>query len=334
MAGDSSLRNSLHRRNHKERSQLSHRSRWGLLEKHKDYVLRARDYHAKQDRIKRMKVKASERNKDEFYFAMKNEKTENGVHIKDRGNVALPVDIVKVLKSQDSNYIRTVRASGLKKIAALKAQLTALVDLVTPGRVANDDFKDESEEFNEEEVKTLREAGILPEPSKAKGKGKAKAEPNHIIFVDDAKQAKNYRPSKRAAEAGSSLPERTRVPLELGWDVPDTSAKGKRKLDEDDEEVRENLEAKERGESAKKHRTRLLKELSARLVRDTSLRYALQELETQKLVMGKGGNTKLRDREKVGGDDEDDDDEDQRGRKGDEVKYKPKVFKWKTERKR
>lgn len=78
MAGDSSLRNSLHRRNHKERSQLSHRSRWGLLEKHKDYVLRARDYHAKQDRIKRMKVKASERNKDEFYFAMKNERTEVG----------------------------------------------------------------------------------------------------------------------------------------------------------------------------------------------------------------------------------------------------------------
>ena len=50
----SSLRNSLHRRNHKERSQLSHRQRVGILEKHKDYVLRARDYHSKQDRIKRL----------------------------------------------------------------------------------------------------------------------------------------------------------------------------------------------------------------------------------------------------------------------------------------
>lgn len=280
-----------------------------------------------------MKVKASEKNKDEFYFAMKNEKTENGVHIKDRGNVALPVDIVKVLKTQDSNYIRTVRASGLKKIAALKAQLTSLADLVTPKRAGNDGSEDE---FDEEEIKTLREAGILPEPPKAKRKGKAKAESNHIIFVDDAQQARNYRPSRRSSEAGSSMPEKPREPLELGWNIPEKCAKGKRKSDEVEDEAQKDLDAGERQESAKKHRTRLLKELSARLSRDTSLRYALQELETQKLVMGKGGNTKLRDREKLGGDDEDEDDEDQgkQGRKGDEARYKPKVFKWKTQRKR
>lgn len=72
----SSLRNSLHRRNHKERSQLSHRQRFGILEKHKDYVLRARDYHSKQDRIKRLRQKTAERNKDEFYFGMNRERTE------------------------------------------------------------------------------------------------------------------------------------------------------------------------------------------------------------------------------------------------------------------
>jgi U3 small nucleolar RNA-associated protein 11 len=72
----SSLRNSLHRRNHKERSQLSNRSRFGFLEKHKDYVLRARDYHSKQDRLTRLRQKASERNKDEFYFGMNKERTQ------------------------------------------------------------------------------------------------------------------------------------------------------------------------------------------------------------------------------------------------------------------
>jgi U3 small nucleolar RNA-associated protein 11 len=36
------------------------------------------------------------------------------VHVQDRGNVALPVDIVKVLKTQDENYVRTMRAAGLK----------------------------------------------------------------------------------------------------------------------------------------------------------------------------------------------------------------------------
>jgi hypothetical protein len=71
----SSLRNSIHRRSHKERSQLAHRSKLGLLEKHADYVKRARDYHSKQDRLTRLKQKAAERNKDEFYFSMQNEKT-------------------------------------------------------------------------------------------------------------------------------------------------------------------------------------------------------------------------------------------------------------------
>ena len=71
----SSLRNSLHRRNHKERSQLANRTRYGFLEKHKDYILRARDYHSKQDRLIRLRQKASGRNKDEFYFGMNKEKT-------------------------------------------------------------------------------------------------------------------------------------------------------------------------------------------------------------------------------------------------------------------
>jgi U3 small nucleolar RNA-associated protein 11 len=69
------LRNVIHRRNHKERSQLSHRKHLGLLEKHKDYVQRAADHHSKRDRIKRLREKAALKNKDEFYFGMVNSKT-------------------------------------------------------------------------------------------------------------------------------------------------------------------------------------------------------------------------------------------------------------------
>ncbi len=72
----SSLRNSLHRRNHKERGQLAHRKRFGILEKHKDYVLRAKDYNSKKERIRKLKQKISERNKDEFYFGMVGKKTQ------------------------------------------------------------------------------------------------------------------------------------------------------------------------------------------------------------------------------------------------------------------
>lgn len=85
----SSLRNSIHRRNHKERSQLAHRSRLGILEKHADYVKRARDYHSKQDRLNRLKQKAAERNKDEFYFSMRNEKTKVTIRATNLSDISL-----------------------------------------------------------------------------------------------------------------------------------------------------------------------------------------------------------------------------------------------------
>ena len=69
------LKKNIHSRAHKERSQLSHRAKFGILEKHKDYVLRAQDYHSKQERIQRLKQKAADRNKDEFYFAMTRQRT-------------------------------------------------------------------------------------------------------------------------------------------------------------------------------------------------------------------------------------------------------------------
>jgi len=83
----SSLRNSLHRRNHKERGQLAHRKRLGILEKHKDYVLRAKDYNSKKERIRKLKQKASERNKDEFYFGMVGKKTQVCKRLVSIGNV-------------------------------------------------------------------------------------------------------------------------------------------------------------------------------------------------------------------------------------------------------
>ena len=39
---------------------------------------------------------------------------QQGVHIQDRGNVAMPVDMVKILKTQDENYVRTMRNSNAK----------------------------------------------------------------------------------------------------------------------------------------------------------------------------------------------------------------------------
>ncbi|KAL4399265.1 rRNA processing protein [Malassezia pachydermatis] len=143
------LRNYVQRRNHKERSQPEHRKHLGLLEKHKDYVERARAHHIKRDKLQRLRQKAADRNQDEFYLGMIGKKTEKGVHIESRGNKALDNDVVSLLKTQDAGYLRKQLNSERKKYQALIEELAPRVpgmrlaylekkpDLVTALRKAN-----------------------------------------------------------------------------------------------------------------------------------------------------------------------------------------------------
>ena len=66
----SSLKNVVKTRTYRERSQPKSRARLGMLEKHKDYVQRARDFHSKEDALRKMREKAALKNPDEFYFKM------------------------------------------------------------------------------------------------------------------------------------------------------------------------------------------------------------------------------------------------------------------------
>lgn len=102
------------RRNHRERAQPLNRQKLGLLEKHKDYVHRARDYKSKKDRIKKLREKAAFRNKDEFYWGMVKGQTKGGVAIADRGNESLSTDMVRLLKSQDVGYVKVQIAQDEK----------------------------------------------------------------------------------------------------------------------------------------------------------------------------------------------------------------------------
>ncbi|SHO79408.1 Similar to S.cerevisiae protein UTP11 (Subunit of U3-containing Small Subunit (SSU) processome complex) [Malassezia sympodialis ATCC 42132] len=119
------LRNYVQRRNHKERGQLAHRKHLGLLEKHKDYVQRARDHHAKRDKLQRLRQKAADKNQDEFYLGMVGKKTEKGVHVDSRGNRPLDNDVVSLLKTQDAGYVR-------KQIVSEKKKLHALIEEIAP----------------------------------------------------------------------------------------------------------------------------------------------------------------------------------------------------------
>ncbi|CCH62773.1 hypothetical protein TBLA_0I01130 [Henningerozyma blattae CBS 6284] len=101
------------KKQHRERSQTAARSRLGFLEKHKDYVKRAQDYHAKQNTLKILRAKAQSRNEDEFYYGMNNKTISQP---RSNINTNLSTDEIKLLKSQDLNYINTMHAMHKKSI--------------------------------------------------------------------------------------------------------------------------------------------------------------------------------------------------------------------------
>jgi U3 small nucleolar RNA-associated protein 11 len=120
----SSLRNAVKRREHKERGQLQERKKLGLLEKHKDYVLRAKDYNKKQKRLRAMQVKASFRNPDEFYFRMNSSQTKEGIHISENNHgEKLSNEYLKNLKNQDLAYLQMKYQMDCQKIDKLKKGL-------------------------------------------------------------------------------------------------------------------------------------------------------------------------------------------------------------------
>jgi len=149
-----------HQKTHRERGQITGRKHLGLLEKHKDYKLRAKDFHRKENTIKALKKKAFEKNPDEFYFGMIKNKTKDGVHIKQRESKTYTADQIKLLKSQDLNYINLKRSAELKKIEKMQNNLHLLdvVDNEAREHLFFVDSKEEAKTFDAaEKFNTLPE---------------------------------------------------------------------------------------------------------------------------------------------------------------------------------
>jgi U3 small nucleolar RNA-associated protein 11 len=123
MSGASAMRNAVKRVTHKERSQPSDRKKFGLLEKHKDYVERANDFKKKKNQLSLLKKKADARNPDEFYFGMQKAKVQNGTHKKLDIGGSLDTGTIALMKSQDAGYICMKKAIDDKKIERLKSNL-------------------------------------------------------------------------------------------------------------------------------------------------------------------------------------------------------------------
>ncbi|KAI0149998.1 U3 small nucleolar RNA-associated protein 11 [Hypoxylon sp. NC0597] len=149
----SSIRNAVQRRVHRERAQPQERQRLGLLEKHKDYSLRAKDFNKKKAQLRALRQKAADRNEDEFYFGMMSRKGPGnalsrgkrwtGTVDGDRGSKVMDLDTVRLLKTQDIGYIRTVRSVALKEVKALEERVIGLGGILD----AQDEDEDEGDEW-------------------------------------------------------------------------------------------------------------------------------------------------------------------------------------------
>ncbi|XP_061453402.1 probable U3 small nucleolar RNA-associated protein 11 isoform X3 [Rhineura floridana] len=113
-------------RQHRERAQPASRKRLGILEKKKDYQLRADDYHKKQNVLQALRKKAQEKNPDEFYFKMARVQLQAGVHVIKQQEEEATLEQQKLMKTQDLKYIEMKRVAEVKKIERLKSELHLL----------------------------------------------------------------------------------------------------------------------------------------------------------------------------------------------------------------
>ncbi|GIZ05012.1 probable U3 small nucleolar RNA-associated protein 11 [Caerostris extrusa] len=108
-------------REHRERHQPEVRQHLGLLEKKKDYKLRSRAYHVKQNKLKKLYRKAMYKNPDEFCFHMVNSEIKDGFHYeKDKPEEHSDAQ-KKLMLTQDANYINYKLNNELKKIEKVKS---------------------------------------------------------------------------------------------------------------------------------------------------------------------------------------------------------------------
>ncbi|XP_053488991.1 probable U3 small nucleolar RNA-associated protein 11 isoform X1 [Ictalurus furcatus] len=113
-------------RDHKERSQPGSRKHLGLLEKKKDYKLRADDYHRKQKTLNALRKKALDKNPDEFYYKMINTQLKDGEHVIKQKEEQLTEEQKKIMRTQDIGYVEMKRVAESKKIERLKSELHLL----------------------------------------------------------------------------------------------------------------------------------------------------------------------------------------------------------------
>ncbi|XP_067946681.1 probable U3 small nucleolar RNA-associated protein 11 [Watersipora subatra] len=133
---------------HKERTQPSHRKDLGYLEKKRDYKVRANDRARKTKALQKLKLKALEKNPNEFTRKMIVTRMEDGVHqCREKKTISDP-DQLKLIQSQDKRYVEYRRVLESKKVQRLRSNLHFIQDGQRASHTFFVDSKKEAREFN------------------------------------------------------------------------------------------------------------------------------------------------------------------------------------------
>lgn len=256
--GGSSLRNCVQRRNHKERGQLHHRRNKGILEKKSDYKLRAKDYHKKQDALKLLRKKAALRNPDEYYMAMNNSKTVNGVHrsLLAERNSMMDQETVTALKTQDSRYISVKRTANARKLEQLKNHMH-----IVPKE-------------------------MIKNPNESQSK--------HTIFVDTDEELKKFNASEYF-DTPEQLLNRThnRPNTKSIETMMNMESERLEKIKKSGSKKESSLNDRKLRNDIEKAKQKTLTEIINRQEREDKLKKLEQELNIQRSLMGKGSRRKV-----------------------------------------
>ena len=242
---------------------LPHGHRSNLIQ---DYSLRAKDFHDKRRRLSDLRKKASERNPDEFHFAMMSSRTRNGGQkVAERGNKSLSHDAVRLLKTQDAGYLRTM-AQRTRKLREKLEQSIVMGDGTGPAQALH--------------VQT---------------KGAAR---QHLAFVDTKAEQENW-PAKSPLNLGDNnvgsrthdlSDERNREPTTTG-----SSTENEDDVDSGDpgkppSNALDLREARAIRKRRKRHREARINLLEALRKREGDLRAAELELDVQRIRMNHGSS--------------------------------------------
>jgi len=172
------LRHIVKRRVHLERHQPAARKRLGLLEKKKDYLERARDYHKKRDHLAHLQEKARSRNPDEFYHKMIHTEMADG-KFKKKLSKAHDEQLTKeeqmLAESSDLNYIMSRANHEKRRVEKLEENLHMLEVAAKSNKSIVFESDSDSESEDEGSFSDDDDDSSSKKPSRGKAGAKATA---------------------------------------------------------------------------------------------------------------------------------------------------------------